>query len=562
MRAVELQEVRFRYRGADADALAGVGVHADAGERVAVVGLTGAGKSTLLKCVNRLVPASYRGEFAGKVALFGEEIAGKRVAELCGTVGMVLQDFESQLFSSAAELDAAFGPENLGLGGDEIRRRVTQSLRAVGMEHLRRRDPATLSGGQKQRLAIATVLSLHPRVLCLDEPTTDLDPEGREEIASLLKSLCGGGLTALLAEHEMDLLAGADRIVGLAAGKKMFDCAAGEVLWDPGLLSSFGVRPPDLAVVAGELGLVERPGTVDEAAALLKSNGIGIRPGAADELVRADAAAAQEGRELIRIEGLGHTYPGGVESLSGVDLTIRAGEFVAVLGRNGSGKTTLVKHINGLLKPTAGAVLIEGQDTRALKAAALGQRVGFVFQDPDHQIFAGRVFDEVAFAPRNHGLPEAGVKERVTRALAQVGLAGREDRDPFLLTKGERQRVALAGVLAAEPEVIILDEPTTGLDYPAQRAVMELLKALNNEGRTVIVITHAIGTAAEYARRIVVMSDAAVIGDGPGRRILSDEALLSRAGLKMPAILALGRAMGADTLTSAQFLAALDRGGT
>lgn len=560
MKAIDLQSLRFRYRGAATDALAGVDFHAEEGERVAVIGLTGAGKSTLLKCVNRLVPASCRGEFAGRVALFGEDVAGKRVAELAGTVGMVLQDFESQLFSSAAELDAAFGPENLGLSGEEIRRRVTESLRAVGMEPYRRRDPATLSGGQKQRLAMATVLALHPRILCLDEPTTDLDPEGREEVAALLKTMCGQGLTVLLAEHEMDLLAGADRIAGIERGEKIFDCAAGEVLGDTELLASFGVRPPDLAVLMKELGFTERPGTAHEAAALLKSKGMIIRPGAAVDLARSDATAAPEGRELIRIEGLSHTYPNGVEALRNVSLTVRSGEFVAVLGRNGSGKTTLVKHINGLLKPSAGAVMIEGADTRALPAAALGKKVGFVFQDPDHQIFAARVFDEVAFAPRNHGRSEAEVKERVTRALSQVGLAGSEDRDPFLMTKGERQRVALAGVLSADPEVIILDEPTTGLDYPAQRAVMELLLELNREGRTVITITHALWTAAQYARRIVVMSDGKVIGDGSARRILSDTDLLARAGLRLSAVTGLGLELGAPVLTVKELMDSLDRG--
>lgn len=558
MKAVELNGVHFRYRGAERDALSGVDFAAAEGERVGVIGLTGAGKSSLLRCMNRLIPASYRGDFAGRVALFGEEISGKKPAELAGTVGMVFQDFESQLFSTAAELDVAFGPENLGLPREEIRARVEQALHAVGMSELRKRDPSTLSGGQKQRLAIACALALQPRLLCLDEPTTDLDPEGREEISKLLARFSEKGLTVILAEHEPELLTKADRLVALEAGRKVRDAAAAELLGEEKELARLGVRPPDLTRVMAGLQIPERPSDLENAEAVLRRRQLTPVAGAAESLLEKDAAGRKkEGGELYRIQELFHRYPNGVAALSGVNLEIRRGEFLAVLGRNGSGKTTLVKHLNGLLRPSQGAVILEGQDTRELRVSELGRRTGFVFQDPDHQIFAARVFDEVAFAPRNHGVAETEIKNRVCRVLELVGLSFAEEQDPFLMTKGERQRVALASVLSAEPTTLILDEPTTGLDYPAQRAVMDLLLALNREGATVIVVTHTLWVAAEYARRCVLMNEGKILADAQTRTALADPELIARAGLKPPEIMALGRRFGLPALSVSEFLEAV-----
>jgi len=559
MDAFRLDGVSFRYRGAERPALSAVSLAAAPGSRVGIIGLTGAGKSTLLRCLNRTVPAGFKGEFSGRVLLFDEDIAGRRPSALAATTGLVFQDFDSQLFSSAAELDVAFGPENLGLAGADIRVRVTAALAAVGLSGFERRDPATLSGGQKQRLAIATVLALSPRLLCLDEPTTDLDPQGRAEVAALLGRLAGGGITVALAEHEAELLVGLDRIVGLAGGKVTADLDGATALADAGLLRGLGVRPPDAVALAERLGLSSLPADPSAAAGAVPAAGFSVRPGGGEIFQDADrAAAGSEGAAVIEVDGLEHLYRGG-QGLRGVSLSVRRGEFVAVLGRNGSGKTTLVKHFNGLLRPTAGEVRIDGRPAGRLRPDELGRRIGFVFQDPDHQIFAGRVFDEVAFAPRNHGLSEAEVAARTARALELVGLQSAVDADPFVLTKGERQRVALASVLAAEPEVLIFDEPTTGLDYPAQVAVMNLLTELNRQGRTVIVITHAIWVAAEYARRVVTLDGGRVVADGPARAVLRDSGLMSTAGLAVPGVAAIGAALGVPAITVDELASALER---
>lgn len=549
MDAIELSGVTFTYRGKKAPALSDVSFRAGEGETVAVIGLTGAGKSTLLKCSGRLVPASQKGTLAGDVRVLGKDVSGLRPAELAGVVGMVFQDFESQLFSTTAELDVAFGPENLGLSRQEIIERVDEALGIMGMEDFRERDPSTLSGGQKQRLAMATVLALRPRILCLDEPVTDLDPEGRDEVAALVKKLCQSGMTVILAEHEHDLLQHAGRVAGLKDGAISADLPAKDALWRPDLLENLGVRPTDVVSVFHHLGISEKPGSVEEAADLLKKKGM-----APVEKAGSESAPTPTGKEIIRVEGVGHRYQNGVVALTGVDLSIKEGEFVALLGKNGSGKTTLVKHLNGLLNPTKGDVLVGGKRTVEVGPAELGQKIGFVFQDPDHQIFASTVFEEVAFAPRNFGMKDGEVKERAARSLELVGMSGKEDNDPFLLTKGERQRVALASVLSAEPGIIILDEPTTGLDYPAQRAVMELLKTLNKEGRTVIVITHTMWVAAEYARRVVAMSGGGVTGDGPTADVLSDETMMRETGLRMPEVTELGLALGVKALSPEELI--------
>ncbi|MFO8055918.1 MAG: energy-coupling factor transporter ATPase [bacterium] len=550
MRTVELEGVGFKYLRSEDRALRKIDLSCAEGERTAIIGRTGAGKSTLLRCCNRLVPASYKGEFQGTVRLLGEDVSDKKPFELAAKAGMVLQDFESQLFSTTCEQDVAFGPENLGLPRDEIRQRITNSLRAVGLEDLRRRDSSTLSGGQKQRLAIASVLSLNPSVLLLDEPVTDLDAEGRADIESLTEDLCQQGFTVIMAEHETGLLQHADRLIGLDGGDKVLDAPCREVLWKPAELERLGVRPPDLVVIMDGLGLSERPRDINEAGRLLHEKGFTL------ETLQEAEGAGNQGPPLISMEDVHHTYQNGVEALSGISLDIKEGEFVSVLGRNGSGKTTLVKHINGLLKPIRGEVKVDDKDTREARVSELGRMVGFVFQDPDHQIFAGRVFDEVAFAPRNFGFGESEVRERVGRSLELVGLSHKEDADPFLLTKGERQRVALASIIAADPPVIVMDEPTTGLDYPAQRAVMDLLKELNHKGTTVIMITHALWVAAEYADRCVLLHEGRVLKEGPARLVLTEQELLNKAGLAMPEAAALGLAMGGRVLTAEEFLAA------
>ena len=551
---LDLQAVRFTYRHAEQPALDAVSLVVGQGEFVVVVGPSGAGKSTLCYLTNGLIPHFIRGELAGEAAVWGHAVRGRKTAQFAPDVGLVFQDFEAQLFSTNVELEVAFGPENFALPREEIARRVADCLATVHLTGLEQREPATLSGGQKQRLAIASVLSLRPRLIVMDEPTTDLDPIGKAGVFAIARDLQRREeITLLLVEHETEEILQADRIVVMEQGRVIGEGTSDAVLRRVDWLEEKGVQPLGAAVVGHRLGLEPVPLTETDAAAAIAAAGYRLSVSKVEALAVADTArSAAYGEPVLESAGLEHTYPNGVRALQGADVSIRRGEFVAVVGQNGSGKTTLVKHFNGLLSATAGTLRVGGRDAARLGVQELGRQVGYVFQNPDHQIFAETVFDEVAFGPRNFGLTAEAVGERVAEALAAVDLTGKEQEDPFSLTKGERQRVAVASILAQRPEVIILDEPTTGLDYRQQRAMMELVRRLNEAGHTSIAGTHTMWVVAEYAHRTVVVHDGRIVMDGPTRQVMRREAELVAASLKPPQVVRLGNLLlGAAGLATA-----------
>jgi energy-coupling factor transport system ATP-binding protein len=500
----------------------------------------------------------------GEVLIEGRSTSEGKVGEFAKDVGLVFQDFEAQLFSTNVALEVAFGPENFEVDREEMVRRVESVLSQVRLEGFDDRQPATLSGGQKQRLAIASVLAMEPRILCLDEPTTDLDPIGKLGIFEIAEDLKNrDDVTLIVVEHETEETLDADRIIVLRDGKIVADRPAREVLRDVELLEESSVMPLGVVRFFREKGVGEEqlPLTPEEGLEQFEARGWRVSPERHRELVEADEVRERGyGEPLIEVEGLSHRYPNGVVALEGVDLEVRKGEFLAVLGQNGSGKTTLVKHFNGLLGPTEGSVRVEGEETVELGIRRLGQRVGYVFQNPDHQIFSDTVFDEVAFGPKVRGFEEDEIKERVTEALAAVGLEGREEEDPFGLTKGERQRVAVASVLAVRPEVLILDEPTTGLDHAEQRSMMDLVRRLNEAGSTIIVVTHTMWVVAEYAHRAVVMKDGKMVLSGTVREVFAQEEKLREAALRPPHIVSMGNSLGHTVLSVAEMLRVTEGG--
>ncbi|UCH32962.1 MAG: ABC transporter ATP-binding protein [Armatimonadota bacterium] len=550
--ALELRGVTFTYRDADRPALRDANLTIGAGEFVIVMGEGGAGKSTLCRCANGLIPHFQKGEFTGAALVFGEDTRTRSVRELARRVGLVFQDFESQLFSTSVELEAAFGPENFGVPRDEMAGLITQSLAATSLTGMERRAPATLSGGEKQRLAIASVLACGPDLFVLDEPTTDLDPEGKRQVFSIARELRqrrrGCPLTVVMVEHETEESLSAERAVVMQAGEVAYDGPTRDLLAQPDLMESHGIRPLPAAALLAALGEQARAANDAEALSQLAALGYRFDRPRWDALASDDAHAAGGAAAIVEVRCLSHSYDG-ARALDGVDLTIREGEFVAILGQNGSGKTTLVKHFNGLMLPREGAVRVGGVETRRQSARDLSHRVGYVFQNPDHQIFADTVREEVAFGPRNFGLPEREIAGRVESSLAAVGLAGLEDADPFSLTKGERQRVAVASALATQPQVLVLDEPTTGLDYRQNRGMMDLLRRLNKAGHTIVIVTHSMWVAAEYARRAVVLSEGTVILDCGMREAMAQPGVLAQARLRAPQAARLGGALGGVTLS-------------
>src|SRR5215210_6077621 len=563
--AVSIEGLAYRYRGQQKPALKGIDLEVAEGEFVVVMGPSGAGKSTLCVSLNGLIPNFFRGEMEGEVRVEGRSTREGKVGEFAQDVGLVFQDFEAQLFSTDVALEVAFGPENFGVERDEMVRRVERVLGQVRLEGFEGRTPATLSGGQKQRLAIASVLAIEPRILCLDEPTMELDPAGKLGVFEIAEDLkASDDVTLIVVEHEPEETIDADRIIVLRDGNIVTDRPAREVLRDVELLEESSIMPLQVTRFFHEMGLWQGqlPLTPEEGVVEFRRRGWRVKPERHQRLVEADGKREEGyGEPVIEVEGLTHRYPNGVVALEGVDLTVRRGEFLAVLGQNGSGKTTLVKHFNGLLKPTEGTLLAGGEETVKQGLRKLGQTVGYVFQNPDHQIFSDTIFDEVAFGPKIRDMEEDEIKERVEEALAAVSLEGRGDEDPFGLTKGERQRVAVASVLAVRPEVLILDEPTTGLDYAEQRSMMDLVRSLNEAGSTIIVVTHTMWVVAEYAHRAVVVRDGKIVLSGTVREVFAEEERLRDASLRPPHIVSLGNSLGHTVLSVAEMLRVTEKGG-
>ena len=447
--AVSVQGVTFTYHGADRPALRAVSLVQNAGEMIGVMGASGAGKSTLAKCLNRIIPEFEDGDFHGAILIAGESIEHLRVCDLAPKVGMVFQDFESQLFSTNVAHEVAFAMEQVGMDRAEMDRRIMPALEAVGLRGFEHRDPMSLSGGEKQRLAIASVLALRPSVIVLDEPTTDLDPEGRAEVFELIKKLRAQGLSLIVIEHESEELRAADRIVVLREGEIAADGPPSEVFARTELLTACGVRPPGLGHAFELLGIDAQPKSVEQAYEVIVRAYPNVVASTYDSIARSrvsdepkDAGKAIVGPALIGIENVSYSYAGGPRVLDSIELKVGVGEFLAIVGQNGSGKTTLAKHIVGLLQPATGRVTIDGKDRALMRPAETAREVAYVFQNPDHQIFAATVQDEVAFGPRNFGLADDEIKRRCDEALEAVGPP---ERAPERSVPSQQGRASAAG---------------------------------------------------------------------------------------------------------------------
>lgn len=566
-----LSDLAFTYRDAPEPALDQINYRHRRGEFTVIIGETGAGKSTLCRCLNGLIPSFTKGRLNGSLRVAGHrESERPQVYELARIVGLVFQDFEAQLFSTNVELETAFALENFAVDRNQMKTRVEQALNRVGLSGFEQRDPSSLSGGEKQRLAIASVLAGSPSVVVMDEPTTDLDPVGKRDIFKLAQVLRNEIEGIILVEHETEHVLSADRILLMHEGRIVREGPPGEILADPRYVERHGVRPLQTTVLLSALGLETDALTIPDAAARIRSAGWRVRDSARESLNGARrpeplheprgepphetlreptgepprVPSGEPCQPIVRIEDLVFRYGEAPPAVDGVCLDIAAGEFVALVGQNGCGKTTLAKHLNGLHAPTEGEVRVLGRSTTDWTLPELGRRVGYVFQNPDHQIFANTVRDEVAFGALNYGFSEEEAGEKVDAALAETGLSGRDLEDPFNLTRGERQQLAVASVLATDPEVLVLDEPTTGLDYHGQVAILNLVRRLNESGRTVVMITHSMWVVAEYADRCIIMSGGRVVQDGDVRTCFSNPELLESLYLEAPEAVRLGYEFG------------------
>lgn len=532
--------------------LRGIDLEVAAGEFVAVLGRVGAGKTTLCLTLNGLVPHATGGTIRGEVQVAGRDTRRHAVAELAQTVGLVFQDPEAQLTQMRVEDEVAFGPENLGLSPDEIDTRVTWALAAVGLAAQRDRSPAHLSGGEKQRVALAAILAMQPQVLVLDEPTANLDPAGKAAIFDVLAQLARQRRMAIVVvTQELERVARhADRVIVLHEGHIGLAGPPAETFEQVARLQEWGVGVPQLAELADRLarrtGRHYRFTDVNDAYEQLRGTGTYLAERVPAEPARTADRVSGSAPPQIALEGICYTYPDGTPALHDVNLTIAAGEFIALLGPNGSGKTTLAKHLNGLLRPQRGRVLLDGRDTRHARVAELARTVSYVFQNPDHQIFAATVEEEIAFGLRLQGLPPAVIARRVAEALARFRLGTHAHLPPALLGSGQRRQVTLAAALAMQPRVLVLDEPTGGLDSHGRQELMAALAAFHADGGTVLLITHDMRPVAEFADRAVVLTDGRVRFDGTPAALFQQHDLLAEAQLMAPPVVQLAQRLASD----------------
>lgn len=558
---VSIQDLTFRPTHASHPVLHNISLHIQRGELMVLMGRSGSGKSTLCYAMNGLVPQFVQGDFVGTITVEGHSTTQSPVWEQANRVGLVFQDFETQLVSTNVETELRYALESHGvargfLNEEGFRHQMQETLDLVGLAGLERRDPFSLSGGQRQRLVVASVLVREPQLMVMDQPLTDLDPAGRARFLQLLDQLKAKGVTVILTEHGMEDLMQADRVCVLDQGEIIWQGPPHDMLSQPDLAKHHGLNPYTLAECFQGHTTKALPATVEEAWQLADDLGLTVTASQASESIPSKIPLPSLAT-VIEVKNVSVQYQPGVPVLSGVSLSIQAGEFVAILGQNGSGKSTMAKLFNGLLLPDEGQVIIMGHDTRHTGVGQLSSIVGHVFQNPDHQIFAETVRKEVAFGAQNAGCSSEECEARVVEALEAVGLTGAEDHDPFSLTKGERQRVAVASILAAKPSILIVDEPTTGLDAEESARMMTMMRTLNQQGHTIIMITHDMGLVANYASRCILLQHGKILADGPTREIFSDPELIQSASLTLPAITRFSQRWGVTLLTMEEVRKAL-----
>lgn len=545
---IEIDNFSFWYPGREAPSLDQVSLTIGAGEFVLLTGPTGCGKSTLLKCLNGIIPHLSGGRSQGEVAIGGHATRMMTMAELSSQVGLVQQSPDDQIFATVIQDEVAFGPENLCLTRAEIENRLAWALQAVDLGNYRHRSTAALSGGQKQRLAIASTLALQPRILALDEPISQLDPQGAGEVMSVIQKLNREyGVTIVMVEHRIhEVVQYVDRIVVMNDGSLVFDAPARQAMTQAELFVEMGLRLPETVEIGRRLKSDRVALTVRETVDILKSGGLKEREPSA-----VCGKPAPVGAPVLEIEDLFYGYSKNDRPvLNGIHVTIRRGERVALMGRNGAGKSTLLAHMAALLVPRQGTVKVAGSIITHKQKLPLGT-VGLVMQNPDLMLFQSSVRREVQFGLRNLKTTPSVMNERCSQAVQGLALTGLQDDPPLSLSRGQRLRTAIAAILAMRPEIIFLDEPTTGQD---KRNIENLMSALLDQVETIIFCTHDIETAISYATRVIVLDEGRIVADDVPRKVFADAPLLNRSGLKPTQSWLVGRELGLQDVFTPQEL--------
>lgn len=537
---IRLAHVSLVYEG-DVVALDDVSLEVTRGERVCVLGANGSGKSTLASVISGLLAPD-----AGDVELVGEKVCADGAPDLPAyrrarrSLGLVFQNPDDQIVTSVVEDDVAFGPENLGLPREEIVARVARELHRVAMDDYAQADPSRLSGGQRQRVTIAGALAMEPEVLVLDEPGSLLDVRGRAAILRVMGRLAAAGTTLVHVTHFMEEALGADRVVVMDHGRVALSGTPDEVFSHGPELARLGLEAPFAARLSERLGL---PWTCDERALVSSLCDSRDRAVTVPPTPCHTATVPPAPCHALQVEHVSFSYGRSTRALDDVSFVVPQGESTAIIGQTGSGKSTLLRLLCGLETPDVGRVLVAGNDTstRRGRKAARGT-VGYVMQHPERQLFAETVEKDVAFGPRNLGISADEVSQRVNEALEVVGLVEKRDTSPFKLSGGQRRLCALAGILAMRPSVLILDEPTAGLDPRGRAMLRRVLARLRESGVTLVQVTHSMEDAAR-ADQVIALDQARLVAAGEPRNVFAEknERRLTESGLGIPRSLRVAR---------------------
>jgi len=531
--ALSIEDLSFRYSTRKEPALTDINLQVLPGQICLLAGSSGSGKTTLMRCINGLIPRTYRGMGRGEIKVYGQSVRQMNMAELSQLVGTLLQDPERQIVASYVLNEVAFGLENLGLPRDEILRRVDETLAYLKISYLRDRETFHLSGGEKQKVALASVLAMRPRLLLLDEPLASLDPASAQEALHIFRQLADDGIAILLVEHRVEdaLSIRPEQVAYLDEGKLVYSGDA------DGLMQVVDYRRIKLPAPIVIQRARETP--LEE-----------IHP----------ALPPHDEKPLIQFEDVSFRYNAELpEVLHGIQFSVHPGDVIAILGHNGAGKTTLVKHALGLLKPTQGRVLLEGRDTRSTTVAQAAHTVGYVFQSPSQMLFAPTVEEELSFGPRNLKHPPEQIQKDVAWAIQTVNLAEEMKTPPLALSFGQQKRISIAAVLAMRSRILMMDEPTAGQDYWNYQAFMDSILQMPGFD-AILFITHDLDLAVIYANRILLVDQGQIMADGSPPEVLKDEDMLRRCRILPTSLLRLnleylprtGKFMRAEAL--AQYL--------
>lgn len=552
---IEIQELTFKYSGAKTNALENISLTIEKGDFVGIIGESGAGKTTLCNCINGLIPHHYTGDYYGSVKVSGNDTFETNAGKLALKVGSVFQDIESQLTGYFVEDEILFGLENFGIPSDQIENRIASALQTLGISELRHREISTLSGGQKQKVVFSAILALEPEILVLDEPTGELDPASSVQIFSLLKKLNEEkGITILIAEQKIMLLCEyVKKLIVLEKGTCVHYGEIRSTLTHQREMEEAGINCPRVLTLTGKMEKEELlpeelrgKGRIclnaNEAAQIIKKvtgdRTIKVQVNQNDQN---NTNTSTEDNTVLEFSNVSFSY-NETANVRNLNAKIKKGDFTAIIGSNGAGKSTFSKLCNGLLKPSSGEVFVLGKSTRNEKVSNLAKHIGFLFQNPDRQICCQTVREEIAFSLINNNVPKEEIDERVEKTIKEFGF--NPDTEPFNMSRGQRQRLCLACLIALNPEILILDEPTTGLDYRECMEVMEKIQTLNKNGTTVIMVCHDMEVVLDFAKNIIVMNRGEILGEGPARSVLSNTELLQKARLLPPQIAQVAMLLG------------------